>query len=288
MEMPRSGRRHFPGLPSGTERLSAWSAVASATIALIATSVSLVTAYDGVRTMRSIADAERQDAARTEISEHVVKISELDRAGQSGSPSEIITRARRVESLIAHHGQRDLNLGASTYRLIGLFLALSTTDLELAARMVDRALKLAARTVADGADGLHMDDPLEALQSHRVLGDIAAQNLDFRTMTQEYTTALEISEAEGWRNRYINIEGRQYTRIYWALSAMQLVEDVANPPVEMCVEVRRRADIAREDLKSLGDKPEILRRVGRIDKDVCATWIDLPALKKRWQALRTA
>ncbi|MFD7914386.1 hypothetical protein ACFV30_27305 [Streptomyces sp. NPDC059752] len=250
--------------------------------------MSLMTAYDGVRVMQSIAKAERQDAARTEISEHVVKISELDRAGQSGSPSEIITRARRVESLIASHGEQELNLGASTYRLIGLFLALSTTDLELAARMVDRGLKVADRKVADGSGGLHMGDPLEALQSHRVLGDIAAQNLDFHAMMREYKTALEISEAEGWRNRYVNIEGRQYTRIYWTLSAMQLVEDVAKPTAEMCVEVRRRADIARKDFASLGDKPEILRRVGRIDRDVCATWIDLPALKRRWEAMRAA
>ncbi|MFB7267527.1 hypothetical protein ACFCXH_36120 [Streptomyces nojiriensis] len=242
--------------------------------------MSLFTTIAGVRATQGIAETERQDAARAEISGHVVQMSEFDRTGQSARRNEIVTLARQVESLIAHYGQRELNLSASTYRLIGLFLSLSTTDLELAERMANRALELAARRVPDGVGGLRMDDPLEALQAHRVLGDVAAQNLDFDTMTKAYESALEISEMEGARNRYINIEGRQYTRVYWALSAMLLADDLDNPVAGTCLEVRRRADVARKDFEVLGNQPEIVRRARRIESNVCATWIDLPSLKK--------
>ncbi|MFE0275688.1 hypothetical protein ACFWZY_26855 [Streptomyces sp. NPDC058992] len=264
--------------PSGTARLSVWAAVASAVIALIATGTSLVSALAAISASHGIADAQRQDAARTEISAYVVQMSELDRTGGSAHRHEIVTLARQADSLVARYGQKKLNLSASTYRLIGLFLALSTTDLELAARMAHRALELAARIEPDGSGGFRMVDPLEALQAHRVLADVAAQNLDFDTMTKEYQAALDISEAEGKRNRYIDMEARQFTRIYWALSAMMLVDDQENPTA--CIEVRHRADAARKDFEALGKNPEIVRRAKRIEENACDTWVDLRALKQ--------
>ncbi len=277
--MPRSARQssRMAASPSGTERVSTWAGVI---IALIATVTSFVSAVAAVDASQGIADAQRQDAARTEVSRYVVQMSELDRTGGSTHRNEIVTLARQADSLIARHGQRSLNLSASTYRLISLFLALSTTDLELAVRMAHRALELAARTESQGVGGPRMADPLEALQAHRVLADVAAQNLDFDTMSKEFQAALHISETEGGRNRYIDKEARQFTRAYWALDAMMLVDDQESPTAGACAEVRRRADAARKDLEALGKNPEIVRRAKRIEENVCATWVDLHALQQ--------
>ncbi|WP_164495814.1 hypothetical protein [Streptomyces sp. ADI95-16] len=268
--------------PSDTGRLSAWAAVASATIALVATGASLVSTIAAIGVAHDIADVQRQDGARAEISSHLVKMSELDRTGGSTYRSEIVTLAKQVEILVVKHGQKNLNLSASTYRLVGLFVALSTTDLELAGRMAHRALDLATRMEPDGSGGLRMADPLEALQAHRVLADVAAQNLDLGEMTKEYEAALNISEAEGARNRYVEVEARQYTKTYWALSAMMLVDDQQNPTPKDCVEVRRRTIAAQEDFKALalGKNLEIARRARRIKENVCAAPIDLLSLKR--------
>ncbi len=280
--MPRSVRRtwRITTPSSGTERMSAWAAVAGATVAVIATAISLFSTLVAVHTSQGIADAQQQNAARTEISNYVVQMSEMDRTGGSGRRNEIVTLARQVDALISQYGQKRLNISASTYRAIGLFLALSTTDLELAARMANRALELAAHTTPDGAGIPQMDDPLETLQAHRVLGDIAAQNLNFDAMTKEYKAALEISETEGKRNRYIAIEARQYTRTYWALSAMMLVDDLPNPTNAECFEVRHRVDMARADFRTLNKNPEIMRRAKRIEENVCVARVDLSDLKK--------
>ncbi|MFE2145050.1 hypothetical protein ACFXA3_25495 [Streptomyces sp. NPDC059456] len=233
-----------------------------------------------MHTSQGIADAQQQNAARTEISSYVVQMSEMDRTGGSGRRNEIVTLARQVDALVSQYGQRRLNISASTYRLIGLFLALSTTDLELAARMANRALELAAHETIDGAGIPRMNDPLEALQAHRVLGDVAAQNLNFDTMTKEYEAALEISEREGKRNRYIAMEARRYTRAYWSLSAIMLVDDLPHPTNAECSEVRRRTELARADFDALKRNPEIARRARRIENDVCAAGVDLSELKK--------
>jgi hypothetical protein len=207
-------------------------------------------------------------------------MSELDRTGGSSHRNEIVTLATQIDSLIAQYGQSELHLSASTYRLTGLFLTLSTTDLELAERMAQESLKLSARMEPDGAGGLRMKDPLEALQAHRVIADVAAQNLDFAKMNREYEAALEITESEGKRNRYIQIEARHFTRAYWALSAMMLVDDLGKPNAAQCDEVRRRADAARADFEALGKNPEIIRRARRIERNRCSTWINLSALQK--------
>ncbi|MFI5794024.1 hypothetical protein [Streptomyces sp. NPDC051677] len=263
-----------------TERVSAWSALASAAIALMAAVASTVSALFGVNASRDLADTQRQDAARTEISQYVVQMSEFDRTGGSARRNEIVTLARQVDSLINQYGQRELHLSASTYRLIGLFLTLSTTDLELAERMARKALDLAAHLEPDSAGGMHMADPLEALQAHRVRADVAAQNLDFPKMTREYKASLKISETEGGRNRYIRIEAQHFTRAYWALSAMQLVDALGKPTAQQCNEVRYRTDWAKADFEALGKNPEIVRRANRIAKDKCGTWVDLDRLKQ--------
>lgn len=280
--MPRSVRRtwRITTPSSGTERMSAWAAVAGATVAVIATAISLFSTLVAVRTSQGIADAQQQNAARSEISNYVVQMSEMDRTGGSGRRNEIVTLARQIDALVSQYGQKRLNISASTYRLVGLFLALSTTDLELAARMANRALELAAHTTLDNAGIPQMDDPLETLQAHRVLGDVAAQNLNFDVMTKEYKAALEISELEGKRNRYIAIEARQYTRTYWALSAMMLVDDLPNPTNEECFEVRHRVDVARADFDALRKNPEIVRRAKRIEENACVARVDLSELKK--------
>lgn len=184
------------GTPPSTERMSAKAAVASAVIAAVSAFAAIILAVYGVSASRNLAATQQVDAARTEISQYVVQMSQLDRTGGSTSRNEIVTLASQVDSLVNQYGQKNLNVSASAYRLIGLFLTLSTTDLELAERMAQRALRLATRLAPDGASGLRMEDPLEALQAHRVLADVAAQNLDFPTMTKEYQAALDISEKE--------------------------------------------------------------------------------------------
>lgn len=271
--MSRSG-------PSHTERVSAWSAAASAAIALLAAVASIISALFGVSASRELAAAQRQDAARSEISQYVVQMSEFDQTVGSARRNEIVALARQVDSLIKQYGQEDLHLSASTYRLIGLFLTLSTTDLELAESMARRDLNLAARLESDAADGQRMGDPLEALQAHRVLADVAAQNLNFPKMAREYEAALKVSEVEGKRNRYISIEARHFTRVYWALSAMMLVDDLGKPTARQCEEVRHRADWAKADFEALGKNPEIVRRANRIESNACNTWVDLDYLKK--------
>ncbi|MFF3941654.1 hypothetical protein [Streptomyces phaeofaciens] len=265
--------------PSDTAWLSAWAAVAGAVIALIATAASLVAAVFGVRASYGIADAQGQNEARSEISGYVVKMSELDRTGGNAYRNEIGTLAKQVDSLVARYGQKKLNLSASTYRLTGLFVTLSTTDLELAVRMAHRALDLAARMEPDGVGGQRMSDPLEALQAHRLLADVAAQNLDFGTMTEEYEAALRISDTEGARNRYIRLEAPRFTRAYWALSTVMLVDDLQHPTAEECLEVRRRVDAARKDFEVLGQNPEIVRRAKRIEDNACAVPIELRSLR---------
>ncbi|MFF5144292.1 hypothetical protein ACFY6U_32015 [Streptomyces sp. NPDC013157] len=207
-------------------------------------------------------------------------MSELDRTGGSARLNEIVTLGRQADSLITQYGQKRLNLSASTYRMIGLFLSLSTTDLELAEHMAKKALQLAEQRQSDGAGGLRMADPLEALQAHRVLADVAAQNLDFPTMTKEYQAALDITDTEGKRNRYIRIEARHFTQMYWALNAMMLVDDLGTPTTAQCSEVKRRVDMAREDFKNLGKNPEVVRRARRIEGDKCSTGLNLNYLKQ--------
>ncbi|MFF2511559.1 hypothetical protein [Streptomyces sp. NPDC058086] len=238
--------------PSGTERVSAKAAVASAVIAAVSAFAATILAIYGVSASRNLAATQQVAAARTEISQYVVQMSQLDRTGGSASRNEIVTLASQVDSLVNQYGQKKLNVSASTYRLIGLFLTLSTTDLELAERMAQRALRLATRRAPDGASGLRMEDPLEALQAYRVLADVAAQNLDFPTMTKEYQAALDISEKEGKRNRYIRIEAHHFTRVYWTLDAMMLFDDLGEPTAEQCNEVRHLADEARQDFAALG------------------------------------
>ncbi|MFG2368804.1 hypothetical protein ACGFY3_45630 [Streptomyces mirabilis] len=266
--------------PPSTERLSAKAAVASAVIAAVSAFAAIVLAIYGVSASRNLAATQQVDAARTTISQYVVQMSQLDRTGGSTSRNEIVTLASQVDSLVNQYGQKKLNVSASTYRLIGLFLTLSTTDLELAQRMAHRALRLATRLAPDGASGLRMEDPLEALQAHRVLADVAAQNLDFPTMTKEYQAALDISEKEGKRNRYIRIEARHFTRVYWTLDAMMLFDDLGKPTSEQCNEVRHLADEAHQDFVAVGKKPEIARRANRIKSDKCSTWLDLNSLKQ--------
>ncbi|MFF9062859.1 hypothetical protein ACF09K_29815 [Streptomyces sp. NPDC014882] len=260
--------------------MSTRAAVASAVIAAVSAVASTVSAVYGVDASRDLGNAQRRDAAQAAISQYVVQMSELDRTGGSSRRNEIVTLATQVDSLIAQYGQSELHLSASTYRLTGLFLTLSTTDLELAEHMARESLKLSARMEPDGAGGSRMADPLEALQAHRVIADVAAQNLDFTKMNREYETALEITGSEGKRNRYIRTEARQFTRVYWALSAMMLVDDLGKPSAAQCDEVRRRADAARADFEALGKNPEIVRRANRIESNKCSTWIDLSALQK--------
>ncbi|MGW1888751.1 hypothetical protein ACWCP6_00610 [Streptomyces sp. NPDC002004] len=260
--------------------MSTRAAVASAFIAGISAIASTVSAIYGVNASRDLGDAQRRDAAQAAISQYVVQMSELDRTGGSSRRNEIVALATQVDSLIAQYGQSELHLSASTYRLVGLFLTLSTTDLELAERMARESLKLSARMKPDGAGGLHMSDPLEALQAHRVIADVAAQNLDLAKMDREYEAALDITESEGKRNRYIRVEARRFTRVYWALSAMKLVDDLGKPNAAQCREVRRRADVARVDFEALGKNPEVGRRARRIESNRCSTWLNLGALQK--------
>ncbi|MBL1107277.1 hypothetical protein JK361_22170 [Streptomyces sp. 5-8] len=241
--------------------------------------IAAVSAFYGVRASVSIADTQRQDAARSAISDYVVKMSELVRTSKSDPRNEIVILASQVDALIAQYGQDKLHVSASTYRLTGLFLTLSTTDLELAERMGRKALELSARMEPDGAGGLRMVDPLEALQAHRVLADVAAQNLDLHRMNSEYQAALDIIGSEGKRNRYIRKEAPHYTRAYWALSAMQLADGVDKPDAALCDEVRRRAVAARADLQALGRQPEIVRRAGRVHTDRCSTGVPLKDLQ---------
>ncbi|MEU6471890.1 hypothetical protein ABZ927_03775 [Streptomyces massasporeus] len=239
-----------------------------------------LSALYGVNASKTLADAQGQDLARKEISQYVVQMSEFDRTGGNSRRNEIVTLASQIDALIAQYGQEKLHLSASTYRLTGLFLTLSTTDLELAERMSRQALKLSTRMEPDGAGGLRMADPLEALQAHRVIADIAAQNLQLAKMNREYSAALSITNSEGKRNIYIREEARHFTRIYWALSAMLLADTEDNPDATLCEEVRRHADAARADFKAVGKSPEIVRRAIRIKNNRCATWIDLASWQK--------
>ncbi|MER5793079.1 hypothetical protein [Streptomyces sp. NPDC001980] len=272
---PRAGAS-----PSSTEHVSARAAVASAVIAAISAIAATISAFYGVSASKNLAATQQEDAARTAISQYVVQMSQLDRTGGSASRNEIVTLASQIDSLVNEYGQKKLNVSASAYRLIGLFLTLSTTDLELAERMAQRALRLATRLVPDGVGGLRMEDPLEALQAYRVLADVAAQNLDFPKMGEEYQAALDISNKEGKRNRYIRIEAHHFTRVYWALGAMMLVDDLGKPTAKQCDEVRHLTDEAREDFLALGKQPEIARRANRIKSDKCSTWLDLKTLKQ--------
>ncbi|MFI2759990.1 hypothetical protein ACH5A3_14075 [Streptomyces echinatus] len=260
--------------------MSARAAVASTVIALLSAIAATISAFYGVSASRNLADAQGQDLARNEISQYVVQMSEFDRTGGNARRNEIVTLASQIDALIAQYGQDKLHLSASTYRLIGLFLTLSTTDLELAERMGQRALRLSARMEPDGAGGLRMTDPLEALQAHRVLADVAAQNLDLAKMNREYSAALSITKSEGKRNRYIRMEARHFTRIYWALSAMMLADAKGDPDVTLCEEVRRLADAARADFGTVGKNSEIVRRARRIKRNRCATWINLTSWQK--------
>ncbi|MEU6274177.1 hypothetical protein ABZ871_17480 [Streptomyces populi] len=260
--------------------MSARAAVASTVIALLSAIAATISTLYGISASKNLADEQGQDLARNEISQYVVQMSDFDRAGGSARRNEIVTLASQIDALIAQYGQAKLHLSASTYRLIGLFLSLSTTDLELAERMSQQALKLSTRMETNGAGGWRMADPLEALQAHRVIADIAAQNLDFTKMNREYSKALNITRSEGKRNRFIRIEARHFTRAYWALSAMMLADAVGDPGATLCEEVRRRADAARADFQALGKNPEIVRRARRIKNNRCTTWIDLASWQK--------
>ncbi|MEE1757117.1 hypothetical protein [Streptomyces sp. SP18CS02] len=268
------------GHPQGGGRASATAAVASAVIALVSTVASVFSAYAAISAARSLADAQRQDDAREEISGYVVRMSELDREGGSGRRNEIGVLGKQVDSLVARYGQEKLGLSATTYRLVGLFVTLSTTDLELASRMAHRALELAGARVPDGAGGSWTADPLEALQAHRVLADIAAQNLDSTTMAKHYRAALVISADEGGRNRYVDREAPRYTRVYWTLSAMMVAEVRPPPTARDCAEVHRLAAWAKDDLKALESAPEVGRRAVRIERNVCKAAVDLEAMKR--------
>ena len=98
-------------------------------------------------------------------------------------------------------------------------------------------------------------------------------------MTEHYEIALRISETEGIRNRYIRLEAPRFTRAYWALNAVMLVDDLQHPTAKDCLEVRRRVDAARKDFDVLGKNPEIVRRAKRIEGNACAAPIDLRFLR---------
>ncbi|BBC37047.1 hypothetical protein SGFS_083410 [Streptomyces graminofaciens] len=265
---------------SGTERLSAYSAFASAAIAVLATVTAMVSAFAAINASNRIAEVQQHNAARAEISNYVVEMGQYDQDGGSIYRNEIATLAKQVDTLINIYGQDSLNLSPSAYRLTGLYTSLSTAELELAASMERRALSLATKRVPDGSGGTRMADPFEALQSHRVLADIAAQNLDLTKMVKEYEAALHISATEGDQSRYIGVEASRYTRAYRALSAMMLVDN--RPPTSaQCAMVRKFAFESVEDFKYLGkENPELARRALRIKDNACQVPVDLEPLKK--------
>lgn len=211
--------------------------------------------------------------ARAEISGYVVQIAALDKTGAENNRNEIVTLASQIDVLTHTYSQDKLLLPASTYRLTGQYVALATTDLPLAQKMAARAFELATTSG-------ELSDPLEAIQSQRVLGDIAAQNLDLPAMESAYQNALQLSGQFGGTNRYIRIEAPRFTRAYLAISALM----VGQADERSCKDVRRLYRQGEDDPEDLRGGYDVLRRAKRVTRDPCNTGFDVETVTKLWRA----
>jgi hypothetical protein len=152
---------------------------------------------------RKSAEAADARGAREVVLADALRMVEYDEEFGVRKQNEISLLGGDADRLITEYGRDRLHLSATLYRLMGQALAFSTTDLVLAADMLDRA----AASATSGS--------LEPVQVARVRGDLAAQRQQPQEMKTEYDGAValeaDLSEPEPALD--------SYTRVYRLLDA---------------------------------------------------------------------